>query len=277
MNDEFGCLDRRGLMRNLSATVLAATAVAPVLAQQAGIAAASPATSSRLPGPRPKVAMLAYPRMVLLDLIGPMTVFNVLECEIHLVWKDKSPSMTDLRVPVVPTTTFGECPADLDVLFVPGGTMGTIACMNDPEVLAFMANCGARAKYVTSVCTGAMVLGAAGLLRGYRAATNWMLMEYLPLVGATPVHERVVEDRNRLTGGGVTAGLDFALTLGAKLRGRAEAERAQLVIEYAPDPPFNAGTPETAPVGLAAQIKADRPKMDTMVEAAARKAAESWK
>ena len=227
-----------------------------------------------LPGRKPKVAMLVYPRMVMLDLVGPQTALNIAQCEIHLVWKDKTPVPTELGISVTPTTTFAECPQDVDVVFVPGGIMGTTACMNDPEVLSFLANTGARAKYVTSVCTGALVLGAAGLLKGYRAATYWPVMDILPILGATPVHDRVVIDRNRMTGGGVTAGIDFGLVLAEKLRGREMAERVQLTIEYAPKPPFHSGTPEEADPALVGKLKAGRVGMDGGARKAAMAAAQ---
>lgn len=277
-DDQKARLARRDVMGGLGAAMLAAGLASPATAQQSLPATEALPTPRQLryPLPRPKVAMLVYPNMVMLDLVGPLTVFNILECELHLVWKDKVPVTTELGLPVSPTTSFIECPRDLDVLFVPGGSVGTVACMNDAAVLAFLADRGSRAKYVTSVCTGAMVLGAAGLLRGYRAATLWNLMEFLRLVGAIPVHERVVADRNRMTGGGVTAGIDFGLTIGAKLRGEDAAKRAQLIIEYAPAPPFDAGRPDAVPQ-IAADIKAGRPKIDAMIEAAARNAAASWK
>jgi putative intracellular protease/amidase len=190
--------------------------------------------------------MLVYPDMVLLDLVGPQTVFSLLMAQVHLVWKERRAVPTDVGVAVQPTTTFAECPEELDVLFVPGGLKGTVAAMDDDEVVRFLAARGARARYVTSVCTGSLLLGAAGLLRGHRATSHWYVRDLLPLLGATPAADRVVVDRNRLTGGGVTAGLDFGLTLAAALRGEEYARRIQLVLEYEPQPPYRAGTPETA-------------------------------
>lgn len=196
---------------------------------------------------KPKIAMLVHPKMVMQDLIGPMTVFNILHSELHLVWKNLEPVSTDLGIPVTPSTTFEDCPKDLDVLFVPGGLAGSIALMDDKEVLDFLADRGERAKFVTSVCTGSLVIGAAGLLQGYKATGHWYIRDHLALLGATPVNERVVVDGNRITGGGVTAGIDFGLTIASILRSELDAKRYQLLIEYAPDPPFNAGLPETAP------------------------------
>lgn len=207
---------------------------------------------------RLKIAMLIHPKMVMQDLIGPLTVFNLMRCEIHLVWKNREPIMTEVGLPIVPTTVFGDCPDTLDVLFAPGGLDGTIAAMGDPEVLQFLADRGRNARYVTSDCTGSLVLAAAGLLRGYKATSHWSVRDHLALMGATPVHERVVQDRNRITGGGVTAGIDFGLTIAALLRSQAEAEAIQLVIEYAPAPPFNAGTPETAPKAILDRVVANR-------------------
>ena len=231
----------------MSATPAAGPAIAPGTLGKAGAG----------PG-RPKMALLVHPQMVMQDLIGPLTVFNMMQAEIHLVWKTLSPVMSEVGIPVIPSTTFADCPHDLDVLFSPGGLAGTIAMMDDPEVVGFFADRGARAKYVTADCTGSLLLGAAGLLRGYKATSHWSVRDHLALMGATPVHDRVVIDRNRITGGGVTAGIDFGLTLCAIMKGQAAAESAQLIIEYAPAPPFNAGTPETAPKAVVERALAAR-------------------
>jgi cyclohexyl-isocyanide hydratase len=246
-----------GRRRFLQGVAMAAAGAmsAPALAQQVEggttpVVADDPHKGHKMPAPpdTPVMALLVYPKMVMQDLIGPLTVFNLMRgSQIHLVWKDKNPVTTELGVTVAPTTTLADCPKDVDVLFVPGGLEGTIALMDDPEVLAFLADRGARAKYVTADCTGSLLLGAAGLLRGYKATSHWMVRDELRSMGAIPVRERVVIDRNRITGGGVTAGIDFGLTLCALMRGEAAAQNIQLIIEYAPAPPFNAGTPETAP------------------------------
>lgn len=193
-----------------------------------------------------KVGMLVYPQMIMLDLVGPQTVLSIMPSDIHLIWKTSEPVLTDIGLPVTPTATFETCPADLDVLFVPGGLTGSVALMDDPEVLGFLADMGGRARYVTSVCTGALVLGAAGLLRGYRATSHWYVRKLLPLMGAEVSSSRVVTDGNRITGGGVTAGIDFGLHLAALLTDEANAKRIQLLIEYDPEPPFHAGSPEQA-------------------------------
>ncbi len=203
---------------------------------------------------RPVIAMLIHPKMVLQDLVGPLTVFNIMHAEIHLVWKSLTPVPSEMGIPIMPSTSFADCPANLDILFVPGGLDGSIAMMEDDEVLAFLKAKAETAKYVTSVCTGALVLGAAGLLKGYKATTLWNVRDVLPLMGAKLTKGRVVQDRNRITGGGVTAGIDFGLTLCALLKGRVEAERVQLTIEYAPAPPFNAGEPETAPKAIVERL-----------------------
>lgn len=234
----------------MSQSAGAQTAPKPIPPGTLGAAGAGP--------DRPKIAMLVHPKMVMQDLIGPLTVFNLMRCEIHLVWKTREPVMTELGITLAPTTTFVECPELLDVLFVPGGLDGTIALMDDAEVLKFLADRGKTARYITSDCTGSLLLGAAGLLQGYKATSHWMVRDELALMGAIPVHDRVVQDRNRITGGGVTAGIDFGLTLAALLRSREEAETIQLVIEYAPAPPFNAGTPETAPKAIVDRLLSRR-------------------
>ena len=191
-----------------------------------------------------QVGMLLYPQLTLLDLLGPQTVLSG-HAEIHLVWKTREMIWTDTGIGILPTATFGECPKDLDVLFVPGGP-GMIPAMQDPEVIAFLADRGARAKYITSVCSGSVILGAAGLLRGYKATSHWAATDLLPLFGAEVEEGRVVTDRNRISGGGVTAGIDFGLVLLAKLRGEDVAKMTQLAMEYDPQPPFQSGSPKDA-------------------------------
>lgn len=204
-------------------------------------------------GPKLTIGMLVYPGMFLQDLVGPLTVFEALmNKEIHLLWKTLEPIGNEEGspaplIPVKPTTTFVNCPENLDVLFVPGGVPGTFTMMEDPEVLAFLAAKGKTARYVTSVCTGSLVLGAAGLLKGYKATSYWDTRDVLKELGAIPTKGRVVIDRNRITGGGVTAGIDFGLKIVSKLRNKTYAEAVQLYLEYDPAPPFNAGSPEKAP------------------------------
>ena len=171
----------------------------------------------------------------------------------HLIWKRIEPVPSDSVMMMTPTITFADCP-QLDVICVPGGA-GINDMVNDEEVLAFLRKQAEGAKYVTSVCTGSLVLGAAGLLKGYRAATHWSAIDNLAAFGATPAKERVCTDRNRVTGGGVTAGIDFALTLVSMLVDRKTAEAIQLRLEYNPAPPFNSGSPDTAPAETLALIR----------------------
>ena len=191
-----------------------------------------------------KIGMLLYPGLTLLDLIGPQTVFSWF-ADIDLVWKTKDLVVSDTGIGIQPTSIFEDCPKELDILFVPGG-FGQQDHMNDAEVLAFLADRGSKAKYVTSVCSGSLLLGAAGLLKGYQATSHWAAREGLRAFGAEPVDARVVTDRNRITGGGVTAGIDFGLVVLAKLRGDDAAKLTQLAMEYDPEPPFQAGSPKTA-------------------------------
>ncbi|MFN8632981.1 MAG: DJ-1/PfpI family protein [Chloroflexota bacterium] len=202
--------------------------------------------------------MLVYPNMILLDLACPQTVFSIFGAEIHLVGKDASPVRTDVGIPVTPTTTLADCPTDLDLLFVPGGLGGTVALMDDDDVLGFLAARGANAGYVTSVCTGSLLLGAAGLLRGYHATSHWYVRDLLSLMGATVQADRVVADRNRVTAGGVTAGMDFALQVVATLGDEEAARRIQLLLEYDPKPPFDAGSPGAAGQALADDVRQRR-------------------
>ncbi len=191
-----------------------------------------------------QLGMLLYPNMTLLDLAGPQAALGM-HGQTHLLWKTMEPVLTDSGVSLLPTTTFADCSLGLDVLFVPGG-FGTNETMQDTEVLAFLARQGKTARYVTSVCSGSLILGAAGLLEGFKAATHWACYDALEALGVETMRERVVVDRNWFTGGGVTAGLDFGLTLLTELRGETVAKVTQLAMEYDPKPPFDAGTPETA-------------------------------
>ena len=202
----------------------------------------------------PRIGLLVFPRVQQLDLTGPYEVFASLPgAEVHLVWKTTDPITSATGLVLTPTTSFADCPP-LDVLCVPGGA-GVNALVRDPAVLDFIRERAAGARYVTSVCTGALVLGAAGLLRGKRATTHWTSHDLLARFGAIPTRGRVVRDGALVTGGGVTAGIDFALTLAAELVGREAAEAVQLTLEYAPAPPFDAGTPETAPPAVVAAVR----------------------
>jgi cyclohexyl-isocyanide hydratase len=200
-----------------------------------------------------QIGLLVFPKVTQLDLTGPVQVFSsVPGAKLHLIWKRIEPVQSDSVLVLTPTMTFADCP-QLDVICVPGG-VGSDDLLSDEEVLAFLRKQAEGAKFVTSVCTGSLVLGAAGLLRGYRAATHWTAMDSLSAFGATPTKTRVCIDGNRVTGGGVTAGIDFALTLVSKLVDEKTAQAIQLRLEYNPVPPFNAGSPDTAPKEIVALI-----------------------
>ena len=202
-----------------------------------------------------RVAFLLFPNVTQLDATGPAQVLcRVPGAKLHMIWKTLDPVATDAGFSIVPTTTFADCP-QLDVICVPGGA-GQVDLMNDAQTLAFVAKQGASAKYVTSVCTGSLVLGAAGLLKGYKSACHWASRDLLSAFGAIPVAERVVHDRNRFSGGGVTAGIDFGLTLLAEIAGDDVAKSVQLGLEYDPKPPFQSGSPEKAGAERTAQVRA---------------------
>ena len=191
------------------------------------------------------IGLLLFPNLTQLDLTGPWEVFARMPgVSNYLVWKDRQPVMSDRGLAILPTATFDDCPP-LDLICIPGGP-GQIALMDDDETLDFVRRTANHAQWVTSVCTGSLVLGAAGLLQGYRATTHWGSLDQLSLLGATPVAERVVRDGNRITGAGVTSGIDFALTVAEELFGRAVAENIQLQMEYDPEPPFHSGSPRSA-------------------------------
>ena len=195
-----------------------------------------------------KIAIVIYDHMTPLDVMGPhYFLARLLGADIQFVARDMKPVQGGNGLVIMPTATFENCPKDLDILLVGGGSTGTLAAMRDSATIDFLADRGSRAKWVTSVCTGSLLLGQAGLLRGYRATSHWIGRPLLKDFGAIEVDERVVFDRNRVTGAGVSAGLDFALALIMRLRPLAAAQAAQLFAEYAPEPPLNNGTPDRAP------------------------------
>ncbi len=201
-----------------------------------------------------QIGLVIFPYVTQLDLTGPVQVFSSLPgAKVHLIWKRIEPVASDSVLTLTPTISFAECP-QLDVICVPGG-FGTNDMVNDEEMLDFLRRQAKGAKYITSVCTGSLVLGAAGLLEGYRATTHWTAMDHLAPFGAIPVNTRVCVDRNRITGGGVTAGIDFALTLVSIMVDRPSAEMIQLRLEYNPAPPFNSGSPDTAPPEILARMR----------------------
>jgi cyclohexyl-isocyanide hydratase len=201
-----------------------------------------------------QIGILLYPNVTQLDATGPAQVLSrVPGAKLHMIWKTRDPVPTDAGFSIVPTTTFADCP-QLDVVCVPGGG-GQVDVMVDAEALEFLRKQAAKARYVTSVCTGSLILGAAGLLKGYKSACHWAWRDMLKDFGAIAVSERVVRDRNRISGGGVTAGIDFGLTVAAELAGDEVAKSIQLVLEYDPQPPFDSGSPEKAGVERVKRIR----------------------
>ena len=201
-----------------------------------------------------QIGILLYPNVTQLDATGPAQVLSrVPGAKLHMIWKTRDPVPTDAGFSIVPTTTFADCP-QLDVICVPGGG-GQVDVMVDAEALEFLRKQAAKARYVTSVCTGSLILGAAGLLKGYKSACHWAWRDMLKDFGAIAVAERVVRDRNRISGGGVTAGIDFGLTVAAELAGDEVAKSIQLVLKYDPQPPFDSGSPEKAGVERVKRIR----------------------
>jgi cyclohexyl-isocyanide hydratase len=213
------------------------------------------------------IGMLLYPRLTQLDLTGPFEVFHrIPDAKVHLVWKTTEPVRADSGLGLQPTTSFADCPR-LDVLCVPGG-FGQRLLMTDEDVLGFLRTQAETARYVTSVCTGALLLAAAGLLAGYAATTHWAYTDLLPAFGATYQAGRVVVDRNRITGGGVTAGIDFGLRVAAELAGERVAQAIQLGLEYNPAPPFACGHPDVADPELVALVRGRLRGLDGSVPSA---------
>ncbi len=203
-----------------------------------------------VPNKPEQIAMLIYPGMTALDLIGPQQAFGyMMGAKVNLIWKSLDPVVTDTGVKLIPSATLLDIQQP-DILFVPGGGKVTVDLMSDSEVLDFLAREGKSARWVTSVCSGSLVLGAAGLLRGYQATSHWAVREVLPNLGAQLATGRIVEDRNRITAGGVTAGIDFGLYLAGKLRGQDYGRALELMLEYDPHPPFHSGTPAEAPTNI---------------------------
>ncbi len=258
--------DRRALLQGFTGAALLAPYLALETAMAARAMASAPSSAAqghgmdamaRVLGPglmgKEQVAMLLYPGFTALDLVGPHYFFGCMfGAKVHLVTteKDLSPVESDLGLSISPTTTMAEAPGKLDVLFIPGGTQGTLSAMGRQDIMDWLQDRAPRTKHITSVCTGSMVLAKAGLLKGRRATSHWVTREVLADFGATPVNERVVKDGNILTGAGVSAGLDFALALVEMLRGRAYAQALMLQAEYHPEPPFPGGTLETTPADV---------------------------
>jgi cyclohexyl-isocyanide hydratase len=199
------------------------------------------------------VGMLLFDGLTQLDLTGPYEVFaRMPRTHVTLIASSLAPVRSEWGLTIAPDATFANAPA-LDVICVPGG-WGIDAFLTNDELLDFLRLRSESARFTTSVCSGALLLGAAGLLRGYRATTHWMSLDLLPLLGATAVHERVVRDRDRITSAGVTAGIDMGLTLAAEIFGSPVAQTIQLILEYDPSPPFDSGSPHSAPESVRAAV-----------------------
>lgn len=260
------------ITRRTLASVGAAALAAPLLSRGLG-AADTPATATSSGGAvaadpghsmdaypahwfgKEKIAFLMYPGFTALDMVGPHYMLgSLMGASTYVVGKTQDPVVSDMGLTITPQASFATCPTDLDILFVPGGGAGTLAAMKDGATLNFIRDRGARAKIISSVCTGSLLLAAAGLLKGYNATSHWVARDLLKDFGAVAVNQRVVVDRNRITGAGVTAGLDFGLSLVAQLRDADYAKAMQLLAEYHPEPPYDSGTPERAGTQTTAMI-----------------------
>ena len=212
------------------------------------------------------IGMVVFPNLTQLDLTGPYEVFGRLpQTTVLLIAEYAAPVKSDCGLQLIPDVTFDEAP-QVDIIFVPGGK-GIFEAMHNQHLLGFLQRQAVHAQYITSVCTGALVLAAAGLLDGYRATTHWLSLPLLSLFPVTVQQERVVIDRNRITGGGVTAGIDFGLTVAATMFGEQVAKEVQLLMEYHPEPPFNSGSPGTADQALVERLVAARADIQRQREA----------
>lgn len=241
-----------------------------------GLQAAEAATPQSSPVPDAErhlnLGIIIFPRMDQIDFTGPFEVLSrVPGAVLHVLWKEKAPIRDIKGLILTPEQTLAEAPP-LDVLVVPGGP-GQEALMEDEAVLSFVRDQAARARYVYSVCTGALICGAAGLLKGVRSTTHWASFDLLKYFGAIPVDERVVLHGKHLSAAGVTAGIDGALKLAALLRGDRAAQEIQLGIEYAPEPPFHSGTPKTAPPEVLESSRAGMRALTKAREATAKRIA----
>lgn len=204
--------------------------------------------------PKTRIGMLVFPMVTSLDILGPFEVLaRASDCRVELVWKDRQPIKGDTGLAITPDRGFGDAP-QYDVLVVPGGP-GQTPMMEDAEVIGFLRRQAPGAGFVTSICTGSLLLAAAGLLTGRKATCHWLSIDQLALFGVEIVPERVVVDGNRITGAGVTSGLDFAFTVLAAIRGEEEAKALQLLMEYDPAPPFQSGHPRVAAPELTERVR----------------------
>lgn len=254
MND----IDRRDFSGGL--TAFAALVAAGAFSAPAGAQEPAPQPHEMSGAPaswlgRERIVFLIYPGFTALDMVGPHYMLtSLMGASTQVVAKTMEPVKSDAGLVFTPSARFEDAVADIDILCVPGGSAGTLAALRDEPTIAFIRSAGRRARFVTSVCTGSILLGAAGLLDGYKATSHWVTKPLLPIFGATPAGGRFVRDRNRITAEGVTAGLDFGLSLVGELRDRAYAEGVQLLAQYAPEPPFDAGEPDRAPKSAKAML-----------------------
>lgn len=221
------------------------------------------------------VGFVIFPDLTQLDFTGPLQVLSRLpQSAVHIVAKSEAPVPSDCGLGLVPTRTFANCPR-LDLLCIPGGVNGVIGAISDRDTMAFVREQAGTAKYVTSVCTGAFVLGVAGLLKGRRVTTHWAYTNLLSLVGATYEKGRVVRDGNLITAGGVTSGIDFGLSVVAEIAGETTARAIQLGIEYDPAPPFDSGHPDRAPAAVKSALSERYAKANSALRAGIEQAAMS--
>lgn len=248
---------QQGLM---AGGALSLTQLGTVLAQENTVLAQENAVTQKQSDASMDVGILIFPNMDQIDFTGPFEVLSRIPgAAIHVVWKEKKPVRDIKGLILTPELTLGECPP-LDILVIPGGP-GQQPLMEDEPLLSFVRDRAAQAKFVYSVCTGALICGAAGLLKGVKSTTHWASFELLKYFGAIPTDKRVVLDGKHLSAAGVTAGIDGALTLASVLCGDRVAQQIQLGIEYAPEPPFNSGTPKVAPPDILESARAATRKL----------------
>jgi cyclohexyl-isocyanide hydratase len=222
-----------------------------------------------------KIGFVIFPDLTQLDFTGPLQVLARLPQSVtHIIAKSQAPVPSDCGLSLVPTHTFANCPP-LDLICVAGGVRGVVAAIGDQETIEFVRLQAGSAKYVTSVCTGAFILGVAGLLRGRRATTHWAYTDLLCLVGARYEKARVVKDGNVITAGGVTSGIDFGLTVVAEIAGEMAAQTIQLGIEYDPAPPFDSGHPDRAPADVKSALSSRYEEVRSSLRTSVREAAMS--
>ena len=245
--------------RDFTVSMLSAAAAMSLPGNSMAKTDESMGTSGSKPAAKlPHISFVLYEGMTALDLIGPAEVLAGAQFRVDYVWRDKEPvhaeSQADKGLVLLPTATFADI-TDTDILCVPG-TSDPYKQIMQKDMIEWLAAVGQKAQWVSSVCTGSFLLGAAGLLKGYKATTHWTLLDELAYFGAVPTDNRVVHDRNRVTGADVTSGVDFGLVLLSLIAGQEAAQAKQLVLEYDPAPPFTSGSPKVAQPELVTAVKA---------------------